>query len=120
MRVRIALIIAVALGATACDSQPTAPAGDHPAQRRTAATSGKANHDALYGGPSNQCYGSIVLGIARTWPWTTDGWVEWPWTYQYGADYAPPAGSVELWIQTYGDEYGITSVRQLQLRFCGA
>jgi hypothetical protein len=120
MRVRIALIIAVALGAMACDSLPTTPVGGRPEQTRTAATSGKANHDALYDGPSNQCYGSIILGIARTWPWTTDGWIEWPWTYQYDADYAPPAGSVKLWIDTYGDEYGITSVRQLQRLFCGA
>src|SRR5512146_2580080 len=110
MRARIALIIAVALGATACDSLPTAPVGERSTHTRSATPSGKANQDALYGGPSNQCYGSIVLGIARTWPWTTDGWVEWPWTYQYGAVYALPGGSVELWIGMYGDDYGITSV----------
>jgi hypothetical protein len=120
MRAPIALIIAVALGATACDGLPTAPLRERSTPTRSATASGKANHDAVYGGPSNQCYGSIVLGIARTWPWTTDGWIEWPWTYQYDAEYAPPAGSVELWIDTYGDDYGITSVRQLQRLFCGA
>jgi hypothetical protein len=119
MRARIALIITVALGATACDRLPTAPVDVRSTHTRFAASS-TASHDAVYGGPSNQCYGSIVLGIARTWPWTTDGWIEWPWTYQYGTDYAPPAGSVELWIETYGDEYGITSVRQLQRLFCSA
>ena len=120
MRARIALIIAVALGATACDSLPTAPVGEHSTHTRSAGASARASRDAVYGGPSNQCYGSIVLGIARTWPWTNDGWITWPWSYEGGPDYAPPAGSVELWIQMYGSDYGITSVRQLQRIFCSA
>lgn len=120
MRAPIALIIAVALGATACDNLPAAPVGERSTDTRSVRASATASHDGAYGGPSNQCYGSIILGIARTWPWTTDGWIEWPWSYEQGPDYAPPAGSVELWIQLYGSTYNVTSVRQLQLRFCGA
>ena len=120
MRHRIALVVTVALSAAACDRLPTAPASDPSTHVRSVSTASGASHDAVYGGPSNQCYGSIVLGIARTWPWTNDGWITWPWSYEGGPDYAPPPGSVELWIQMYGSTYGITSVRQLQLRFCSA
>jgi len=59
-------------------------------------------------GPSNRCYGEIVAGIASTWPWAHNDKV----------DFAPPPGSVALWIKIFGEQVGVSSVRQLQVRFC--
>jgi len=61
-------------------------------------------------GPSNQCYGAITAGIAATWPWAHEGQMEFP----------PPPGAVALWIQLFGPEVGVSSVRELQLLFCSA
>lgn len=59
-------------------------------------------------GPTNKCYGQIAVGIATTWPWAHDDKSAFP----------PPPGSLPLWIQSYGADYGISSVRDLQARFC--
>jgi hypothetical protein len=59
--------------------------------------------------PSNQCYGAIASGIAATWPWAHDGQIAWP----------PPPGSLALWVELFGPEVGISSVRELQILFCG-
>ena len=59
-------------------------------------------------GPSNQCYGQIVAGIARTWPWAHD----------HKSDFPPSPGAVALWIKEFGPGLGISSVRQLQVFFC--
>jgi hypothetical protein len=61
-------------------------------------------------GPSNQCYGAIAAGIAATWPWAHEGQMEFP----------PPPGALALWIQLFGPEVGVSSVRELQLLFCSA
>lgn len=61
-------------------------------------------------GPSNQCYGAIVAGIASTWPWAHEGRMDFP----------PPPGALALWIELFGPEVGVSSVRELQLLFCGA
>jgi hypothetical protein len=59
-------------------------------------------------GPDNRCFGEIAAGIASTWPWAHNDKEAFP----------PPPGAIHLWIQEFGPEVGISSVRQLQLLFC--
>jgi hypothetical protein len=59
-------------------------------------------------GPSNRCYGEIIAGTSSTWPWAHDGRI----------DFQPPPGAVALWIQLFGPDVGISSVRELQVLFC--
>jgi hypothetical protein len=72
----------------------------------SAASMGAARAEA---DPSNQCYGAIASGIAATWPWAHDGQIAFP----------PPPGSLALWVELFGPEVGISSVRELQILFCG-
>lgn len=60
--------------------------------------------------PSSQCNGQVVAGIAATWPWAHNEKEAFP----------PPPGAIALWIQEFGPQVGISSVRQLQQLFCGA
>jgi hypothetical protein len=76
------------------------------AMAASAASMGAARAEA---DPSNQCYGAIASGIAATWPWAHDGQVAFP----------PPPGSLALWVELFGPEVGISSVRELQILFCG-
>jgi hypothetical protein len=76
------------------------------AMAASAASMGAARAEA---DPSNQCYGAIVSGIAATWPWAHDGQIAFP----------PPPGSLALWVELFGPEAGISSVRELQILFCG-
>jgi hypothetical protein len=76
------------------------------AMAASAASLGTARAEA---DPSNQCYGAIVSGIAATWPWAHFGQVDFP----------PPPGAIALWVEIFGPELGISSVRELQLLFCG-
>ena len=57
---------------------------------------------------SGQCAGDITSGIASTWPWAHDGQVEFP----------PPPGSIALWVEIFGPDNGVSSVRELQALFC--
>jgi hypothetical protein len=59
--------------------------------------------------PSNQCYGAIVRGIAATWPWAHAGQTDFP----------PPPGAIALWLELFGPATGVSSVRELQILFCG-
>jgi len=59
---------------------------------------------------TSQCYGAIASGIASTWPWAHDDKIAFP----------PPPGSLHLWIETFGPLIGISTVRELQLLFCGS
>ena len=61
-------------------------------------------------GPEDSCLGSIVSGIAATWPWAHDGQSAFP----------PPPGAIPLWIKTFGPGIGVSSVRDLQRMFCKA
>jgi hypothetical protein len=61
-------------------------------------------------GPDARCYGQIIAGIARTWPWAHDAKVA----------FQPPPGAIALWIQEFGPSAGVTSVRQLQVMFCSS
>ena len=61
------------------------------------------------GPPSQACYGDIVSGIANTWPWAHEG----------REFFGPPPGAVALWIREIGQYFGISSVRELQMLFCG-
>jgi hypothetical protein len=72
------------------------------------AGAGRVANAGTANGPSNRCYGEIVAGIASTWPWAHNDKV----------DFAPSPGSVALWIQIFGPQVGVSSVRQLQIRFC--
>jgi hypothetical protein len=76
------------------------------AMAASAASMGAARAEA---DPSNQCYGAIASGIAATWPWAHDGQIAFP----------PPPGSLALWVELFGPEVGISSVRELQILFCG-
>jgi hypothetical protein len=60
-------------------------------------------------GPANKCYGAVVAGIASTWPWAHNDKVAFP----------PPPGALALWVKTFGPGLGITTVRELQILFCG-
>jgi hypothetical protein len=60
--------------------------------------------------PSSQCYGQIIAGISATWPWAHDG----------RTDFAPSPGAIALWLQIFGPDVGVSSVRELQLMFCSA
>jgi hypothetical protein len=59
--------------------------------------------------PSNQCYGAIASGIAATWPWAHEGQMAFP----------PPPGAMALWLELFGPAIGVSSVRELQILFCG-
>jgi len=59
--------------------------------------------------PTNQCYGAIASGIAATWPWAHDGQMAFP----------PPPGAIALWVDLFGPFVGVSSVRDLQILFCG-
>ena len=61
-------------------------------------------------GPEHRCYGEIVSGITTTWPWAHFDKEAFP----------PPPGALALWVQVFGPTTGVGSVRELQLRFCGA
>jgi hypothetical protein len=58
--------------------------------------------------PSNRCYGEVASGIASTWPWAHEGQMAFP----------PPPGGLALWVEAFGPEVGVSSVRELQLLFC--
>jgi hypothetical protein len=59
--------------------------------------------------PSNECYGAIASGIAATWPWAHEGQMAFP----------PPPGAIRLWLELFGPAVGVSSVRELQILFCG-
>lgn len=103
MRVASAFVIgALALSLIGCRSNVVGP--EPPAARTAPAFA------VVPTGPSNVCMGQIVAGIAATWPWAHDENVA----------FAPPPGSIALWIQIFGPDLGISSVRDLQLLFCTA
>jgi hypothetical protein len=58
--------------------------------------------------PSNRCYGEIIAGVSATWPWAHEG----------QTDFAPPPGAIALWLELFGPDAGVSSVRDLQLLFC--
>jgi hypothetical protein len=58
--------------------------------------------------PDNRCYGQLVSGINTTWPWAHFDKEAFP----------PPPGAIALWVQLFGPDIGVDSVRELQLRFC--
>jgi len=59
--------------------------------------------------PVKRCYGQLVSGINTTWPWAHFDQEAFP----------PPPGAIALWVQLFGPDIGVNSVRELQLRFCG-
>jgi len=59
--------------------------------------------------PSHACYGQITAGIASTWPWAHDGKSAFP----------PAPGGIALWLEEFGPLVGVSSVRELQVLFCG-
>ena len=77
--------------------------------RATAASAASLATARAEADPSNQCYGAIVSGIAATWPWAHEGQTDFP----------PPPGAIALWVELFGPDVGISSVRELQLLFCG-
>jgi hypothetical protein len=76
------------------------------AMAASAASLGTARAEA---DPSNQCYGAIVSGIAATWPWAHAGQTDFP----------PPPGAIALWLELFGPANGVSSVRELEILFCG-
>lgn len=108
MRVRSAIAVVVLLGVAACAAVSTEPSTQRSPQNQLVSPSGAATHDAISTGPTNQCYGAVLSGIATTWPWAHDGRM----------DFMPPPGAIALWIQVFGPSTGVTSVRELQFHFC--
>lgn len=103
---RVAAIIpaaALALSVAACGQDVLAP---QPAEQSPAflVTADQTT------GPTNECYGEIIAGIASTWPWAHEDKVAFP----------PPPGSIALWVEVIGPVVGISSVRELQLLFCSS
>jgi hypothetical protein len=104
MSIRTALgVAAAAVLSTASCQNPSAPE----------AAAGTRSVSAAVGqqqtGRSNQCYGAITSGIASTWPWA----------HLDKAAFAPPPGALALWVRDFGPSVGISSVRELQILFCG-
>jgi hypothetical protein len=60
--------------------------------------------------PANRCYGEIIAAIVATWPWAHEGQTA----------FAPPPGAIALWLELFGPDLGISSVRDLQLLFCSS
>jgi hypothetical protein len=101
MRIAASCFVAALLALSAGCQDVTAP--EAPAEESVLVMTA-----ALQTGPSNQCYGEIISGIARTWPWA----------HENKAGFQPPPGALRLWIETFGPGLGISSVRELQLLFC--
>lgn len=101
MRITALCFAAALLAPTAACQDITAP----PAPLDEPAFVVHANQQT---GPSNRCYGDIIAGIARTWPWAHEDKVA----------FEPPPGAIALWIELFGEELGISNVRDLQLLFC--
>ena len=68
-----------------------------------------AGNAAAATGPSNECNGSLVRGIAATWPWAHE---------EEQTAFAPAPGAIALWLELFGPAVGVSSVRELQLLFC--
>jgi len=82
---------------------------DAQTQGSTAATPTASQSNApAQTGPSNQCYGAIISGIASTWPWAHNDQTAFP----------PPPGAIALWLRLFGPLVGVSSVHELQLLFC--
>ena len=101
MRVQLTLGIAGLVLSVAGCQDVTAPKPD---ARRAVVVPGVN----LQTGPSNQCRAEIVAGIASTWPWAHEG----------HEDFPPPPGAIALWIEQFGPDVGVSSVRELQEWFC--
>ena len=74
-----------------------------------AASAGSVGAGRAQADPTNECYGAIASGIAATWPWAHLGQMDFP----------PPPGAIALWLELFGPSIGVSSVRELQLVFCG-
>lgn len=87
------------LGVVACQTVtgPTAPT-----------EAGDQGPDVAFAASPSACQGQIIAGIANTWPWAHDDRIDFP----------PPPGAIALWIQLFGPDAGISSVRELQALFC--
>ena len=80
--------------------------------------------------PSSQCNGQVVAGIAARLDFVDHHLhrgcavagiaATWPWAHNEKEAFPPPPGAIALWIQEFGPQVGISSVRQLQQLFCGA
>ena len=89
-------LVALAFALSACEQQPTTVAVDV--------------QPAFAAAPA-ACQGQITSLIASTWPFAHDGQVDFP----------PPPGSIALWLQDIGEPFfGVSTVRELQVLFCGA
>jgi hypothetical protein len=75
----------------------------------TRADTGAAPAEPASAEPDKRCYGQLVSGINTTWPWAHFDKEAFP----------PPPGAIALWVQLFGPDIGVNSVRELQLRFCG-
>jgi hypothetical protein len=93
---KVMLAVVAGLVLAACDGSPTA-------LREESRPS-----YAVTQGLGTVCFGQVVAGISSTWPWA----------HFHDATFAPPKGSIALWIQLFGPSVGISSVRELQLLFC--
>lgn len=99
MRSRLAFGVILATLTVAACQDPVAPAVTDEAGPAFA---------AVQTGPDNRCYGEIIAGISRTWPFAHDDHMS----------FAPPKGAIAFWVELFGPAAGISSVRELQILFC--
>jgi hypothetical protein len=85
------------------------PQCSHGAPRVTHTDTGVAPAGPAAAEPDKRCYGQLVSGINTTWPWAHFDKEAFP----------PPPGVIASWVQLFGPDIGVNSVRELQLRFCG-
>lgn len=108
MDLRIASIIGLAVAISGCERLPTDPITEHSQPARAMTATAGARHDAIATGPANRCRGDSLSGIATTWPWA----------HEDKSAYAPPPGSIAIWLKVLGPSIGVSTVRELQAYYC--
>lgn len=108
MDLRIASIIGLAVAISGCERLSTDPISEHSQPTRAMTAMGTPQHDAIAKGSDNRCRGDSLSGIATTWPWA----------HEDKSDYAPPPGSIAIWLEVLGPGIGVSSVRELQAYYC--
>lgn len=108
MDLRIASIIGLAVAISGCERLPSDPISQTSQPTRAITASAGAHHDAIATGAANRCRGDSLSGFATTWPWS----------HEDKRAYAPPPGSIAIWLKVLGPSIGVSTVRELQAYYC--
>jgi len=105
---RIASIIGLAVAISGCERMPTDPISEHSQPTRAMTAMAGPRHDAIATGQANRCRGDTLSSFATTWPWS----------HENKRAYAPPPGSIAIWLKVLGPSIGVSTVRELQAYYC--